>query len=1014
MRAGAFGWIAALWAGAALAQATSEPPGAPIPRERLVEALHALNAAGLGDEVDVGSLFAVPLDELPAVEARIEQLEAELASLGAPDAEGDPARRLQRELARERVRYLEDLAERLREMPEAARRILPEIATERAALRSRSEQSQLLADALGTSAKRFDRLRSRLDAGSLVGFAAAAREASQASASAARALRERVADLERMAGDQAQLAETLEGEGGALRRSFLTSLRAEDREARMEYAFHRHLEEQRRLIRATEDARVQDLAARSAQLIALAEQLPPKRRLGTVAEVEALAEPLAGMLVRVDALIALGPAEQDAWRLAFENEAVTLLSAQVSAAARREAYALSATLWRDARAEAGLAWQRLLEGGRAARREVPDLGALLGSPRGRDWMLRALGAALVFGCWWAVRQATGGLVAQAVRGLSRFAGGRFGLRLGTLVRWSGLVQAVLPVLCAWPALWATQAFLGGEGSALAAFAGAVISPLLWYVLGLQALLGTTRRLAPWRPALIEVSTSLLPRLKRTYARLGAVVAGAAVLRGAARVVIGKGLLATWLDIAVLAWVGVWGAWEAVGWREVLARAWQKALSEPEEGQAPGLERRASQWMERSRWGFALSPVAALRLVLMWLERGIVELSRRTDLAELLEARRLRRAAKQEPETPSDGSELPEEYLCEFPLRPILGEDEAQLLPRTEIVGQIIEQIGRWRDSGGGEGSVVVYGEKGSGKTTLAALVARSVEGAQVVQHTLRGKPSRREELFRALSPSLPVSGAEELGDWIDGLCAGPQRIVLLDEAHNVFLRTEGGFEAYDALVDVVNSTHKQIFWILLFNSFTWRFLGESRSRQHYFRRLLSVPAWSADELRELIRRRNQQTGFEVEFDETLLSGERAGSGGLELVEGAEGYFRLLRETSGGNPRIATRLWLSSLSMAGEKKLRVRTFREPNSDALGRLSDELLFALAAIAQHENLSTRELQRVLNVPEGLARFAVQYLTEAGLVVAKDGSTDRVTLSAPYYRQTLRSLRNKHLLFE
>jgi hypothetical protein len=42
------------------------------------------------------------------------------------------------------------------------------------------------------------------------------------------------------------------------------------------------------------------------------------------------------------------------------------------------------------------------------------------------------------------------------------------------------------------------------------------------------------------------------------------------------------------------------------------------------------------------------------------------------------------------------------------------------------------------------------------------------------------------------------------------------------------------------------------------------------------------------------------------------------------------------------------------------------------------------------------------------------MQYLTEAGLVVEKDGSADRVTLSAPLYRQTLRALRQKHLLFE
>jgi hypothetical protein len=93
---------------------------------------------------------------------------------------------------------------------------------------------------------------------------------------------------------------------------------------------------------------------------------------------------------------------------------------------------------------------------------------------------------------------------------------------------------------------------------------------------------------------------------------------------------------------------------------------------------------------------------------------------------------------------------------------------------------------------------------------------------------------------------------------------------------------------------------------------------------------------------------------------------------------------------------------------------VGAFREPDGAALEGLSDELLFALAAITQHENLSADELCRVLNVPDGFARFAFTFLLEAELVVPKDGHPNRVTPSAPYYRQILRTLRRRHLLFE
>jgi hypothetical protein len=163
----------------------------------------------------------------------------------------------------------------------------------------------------------------------------------------------------------------------------------------------------------------------------------------------------------------------------------------------------------------------------------------------------------------------------------------------------------------------------------------------------------------------------------------------------------------------------------------------------------------------------------------------------------------------------------------------------------------------------------------------------------------------------------------------------------------------------------------------------------------------------------MIRLRNKQTGFELEFDEVLLSDEKVGSAGFELIEEADGYFRMLWESSGGNPRIATKLWLSSLAPHSEGVLRVGMFRDPSTEVLSELQDDLIFALAAVCQHENLSASELAVVLNVPEEFARFATQFLLESGFLDPKDATGERVTLSADYYRVVLKVLKNKHLLF-
>jgi hypothetical protein len=246
------------------------------------------------------------------------------------------------------------------------------------------------------------------------------------------------------------------------------------------------------------------------------------------------------------------------------------------------------------------------------------------------------------------------------------------------------------------------------------------------------------------------------------------------------------------------------------------------------------------------------------------------------------------------------------------------------------------------------------------------------------------------------------------------LKSGDERIVLLDEAHNVFLRTVDGYDAYEALVRLVNHTSDKVFWVLVFNAFSWAFINESRKRIHYFRRLLRLPSWGQDEIQDLIVKRNKKSGFEIVFDEMLLDENRSLSGQFEVVEGADGFFRLLWETSRGNPRVATHLWLKSLTPLGENKLNVGLFGESSSEELVKMDRELLFTLAAVCQHENLSVAELKEVLNVSLDFAGFAVRYLTEYNLLEPKHTDQRRMTLAPHYYPQILKILRQNHLIFE
>ena len=1019
-----------------------------VTRLALRESLHALLEGRLPESVSVSSLFGVALDDQRAVAARVGELEASKAALErrigeleqrpaalAAEEEGKeedgsestPApgiaettddasiiadadsMRLELEIVDLRLRALRPLSRSLGQMTEAARRILPTLGDRRKSLR---EHASLIAE-VGSEARALDarvqRLASRARSGLLVGFISERRELTSEAELLAAAMARQGQQLTSLAEELVVLASTMESAGAGLRDAILRSMVRSDRQEALDQLFLTHLRAQRRLRKSVSQVLgipgQQELEALRDEIRAT---LPAPPEIGTTSDAQFILGAAADLRERIASLVSIEVASRNAWKLAFENEVVTVLSEQASSEVRNDAYGLSAEILDDILSEVSLAWERLRDELRAHREEIPSWTALVSSAPGQGYLLRAAGVLLILGIWLVLRRQTSRMTVFFVKILARLPALRG--HVGAIVRSFGLIERILPALLGLIGLQIAIEVLGRSAEAGRTLR-ALLLPLLVYLLGRQALIGATRRLARGRPALIELPSATRDRLQRTYATLGLVIAFGTMLDGIARIGIGAGRLVSLLDAAVLAWIGVWAAWEAFRWRTPLSQTWTRLLSETEEGETT-IEGRLAQWMGTHRLGFLLSPVALLRLVGTAFTRFVGSLATRTSLIQSLRAQRLRRRSKQA--TEEEGSQttaLPQEYLAAFPMHPILGEDDSILVPRKSLLSGISEQLDRWSESKAG-GSLALIGEKGIGKTTLAALIGKRTHDLEIVHHTIRGKPGTEKELLSSLAPIF--GELVDLDDLVETLRAGPERIVLLDEAHNVFLRRVGGYEAYDSLVELVNSTSSKVFWVLVFNSFTWRFLSESRGRVQYFRKLLYLPGWSADEIQQLIRLRHEPTGFDLEFDEMLLSDEKSGSPGLELVEGSEGYFRILWDSSGGNPRIATQLWLDSLTHLGDSRLRVGLFREPDSEVLSSLPDDLLFALAAICQHENLTSEELAIVMNVSERFTFFAVAFLTESGFLEPKDTEGERYTLSPKYYRAVLRILKSKHLLFD
>jgi hypothetical protein len=909
---------------------------------------------------------------------------------------------LQLRVARHRREYLDAAAQLIDSLPGPARTALATWQGPRAAMRGQITGVRRIASSAEALAGRLDTVHAAAMAGSLVGFAADRERAAQRLTAGRDDLRARTATITTAAGRLDEAVASIEHDAASLRQAIFATVLSQAGAGERDDAFTRHVRLLRELRRrAGERQTLGDLDTG-----ALVRQLDggvadPSQVGSTKAALDAADQAIA-WCDDLDRLLARAEGSALHWRLAFEREAVTVLDALASEQAKNRAYALSTELLQDTRAEI------LLAGDRASGWAAGWLDRLKAGPSAThvSFILRLLACLALVAVAWLTRKSQPRLIGKAVRIASSALEGR--VSTGAIVRWAGLAQAVLPILILGAAVYAGSWVVGFQHIEIA-FLEVILRWWLLYLLGRQLLLGATRRITRSRPALVEASPATVALLRLTYSRVGLVIVLGLMVDELSRRFLGLHTVQVLVDGLVLVFVAIWGVWAAVAWRLTMARAWRAK---------PNLlaqEARLAGFMERSRVGAVLSPIALFALTT---RRAIEAVSRALSergVLTYLRARSLRRRARQEGDAAASAApaELPPEYLEEFPLHPVLGESDAVLVPRDALVEQVTSQYERWKATRA-DASIVILGEKGAGKTTLLELVARPIRDCEVVRHVLPPKTITEAAVVGELGNALGAPGAESIDALAAHVANGGPRIVLLDEAHNTFLRIIDGHRGLDALVRLVNATAESTFWILVFNTFAWEFINASRGHNHYFRRLLELPPWSADEIQDLIGRRNLKAGFELEFDEMLLDDERSTEAGFALIEGADGFFRMLWEASGGNPRVAIALWLQALRPAGERRLGVGLFRETGEEVLGKLTDDLWFALAAIAQHDNLSVAELQRVLNTNADLADFAVRFLLEKRLADRAASEPVRATLAPRPYRQVIRALRRKHLLWE
>ncbi len=381
-------------------------------------------------------------------------------------------------------------------------------------------------------------------------------------------------------------------------------------------------------------------------------------------------------------------------------------------------------------------------------------------------------------------------------------------------------------------------------------------------------------------------------------------------------------------------------------------------------------------------------------------------------------------------------ELPKILSRCFPMGPLAAEDKPLKL---RLLDEIKETFAVWQQERV-DGSLVLVGGTGMGKSTALTLLEDELD-TPVLRCRLDQKYTDPSELIVRLAEIFDVGDVMAEGEQSEGRpCDEPARnraprvaaeesafithltaklaednrqIVAIDDCHNLFLRQVGGFNAWEAFTRIVNASADHIFWILTFNDVAWDYLRSIAGGVSYFRKTVVIPSWSHEDLRRLILSRMRRSGFRTNFIDLLVTRLEGVKTSAQIIRTSQGYFRLLCDFAGGNPRVASHFWLRSLVPdATKRRARVHLFSAPNIEDLEKLPDDIAFVLAAVVEHENLTAAELAMVSNFSPEFCRFALRYCRERGYMFRSQG-TGRTKVST-YWQQTIvRYLKRKHLLY-
>lgn len=312
----------------------------------------------------------------------------------------------------------------------------------------------------------------------------------------------------------------------------------------------------------------------------------------------------------------------------------------------------------------------------------------------------------------------------------------------------------------------------------------------------------------------------------------------------------------------------------------------------------------------------------------------------------------------------------------------------------------------------GEGNAVaLIGERGLGKSAVLRDFAdrRTTGGSLVVR--LHVDETGYCGLLDRLAAALGCQSSSEAA--ITQAIAGHDAplTVIADDVQRIVTPAIGGLESLDRLVALARDCGASTLWVLAMGAPAWSYVSRARFDRILFDKVVKLPRWEPDRLRELIERRTAQAAIEPDFGDLLDTGNFQFDADLSADERKRSaYFEKLIDYAEGNPAIAMEFWRRSLFIdTTTSNVVVRTFERPDISKILQLPPNSMFVLRTILQMDISTKKAIERSTDLSPVIVSDALRSLVLLGVVDAL-GSGFRIKLH--WWGEVRRLLQRQNLI--